>query len=206
MRLPYTLSILALLLSTLAMAQPANDECINATPLNNVSNWCSGAGAFNSTGATESAQESPTCFPNTQANNDVWFSFQAIATDINISVVGNLTVNAGGTLNLPQLALYRGDCNNLDEIECTSDAFNNNAVQTFGGPLIVGNTYYIRVSARVGGTGTFELCVNNFNQVPEPSGDCMTGVILCDKSPFTVDFINGVGNVSGEIGNTGCSA
>jgi gliding motility-associated-like protein len=206
MRLHYTFLFFALFLSAVGFAQPANDECINATPLTDVSNWCSAIAEFSNIGATESPEPSPFCFPTIQENNDVWFSFVAIAPDINISVIGAIAVNPGGTLTLPQLALYEGDCGNLNEIECISDAFNNNAVQTFGGPLNVGETYYIRVSARVGATGTFELCVNNFNQVPEPSGDCPTGVILCDKSPFTVDFVTGVGSITGEIGNVSCNS
>lgn len=208
MRLQYTLFLLiAICYSTSLWAQPANDECINAIPIDNVANWCSAVAAFTNVGATQSAEASPGCFPTAQTNNDVWFSFVATATDINISVVGNTAVNAGGTLTLPQFTLYQGTCGSLSEIPeaCQSDAFNDNAVQSFAGPLIVGETYYIRVGARVGGTGTFQMCINNFNQVPDPSGDCITGVILCDKSPFTVDFISGVGSVTGEIGNVTCN-
>jgi len=193
------------LTSFLLSAQPSNDGCNNAIELTEVVSWCSAVGEFTTVNATESPQTSPTCFPTAQASFDVWFSFVAEATDINISVTGETNFNPGGTLRDPQLVLYSGDCNNLLEIECISDAFNVDAVQTFGGPLVIGATYYIRIGARNGQTGTFQLCINNYNEVPQPSGDCDSAVILCDKSPFTVDFVSGVGSDPDEIEGTSCN-
>lgn len=200
----------ALLLPALSWAQPVNDECQNAILLTDLENYCSGVGEFSNAGATASPQVLPSCFPQ-DGPVDVWFAFVAQATTVNISVKGNTGLNSGGTLLDPQLALYSGDCGAPTEEECISDAFNNNVVETFGGPLELGQTYYIRVSARNGQTGSFQLCVNNFNAVPDPSGDCPTGVVLCDKSAFTVENVIGEGNDPNEItGNTcvlepGCS-
>ena len=186
-------------------AQVANDECPDAILLTDLTNWCSDIAQYSTLTATESAVPSPSCFPTTETSNDIWFSFVAEATDVNIAVRGNTGVNAGGTLQNPQFAVYAGDCGGLTQIGCNSDAFNTNIAQEFIGPLVVGLTYYIRVGARTGNTGTFQLCVNNFNQVPEPSGDCEPGVILCDKSPFTVEFINGTGVNTNEISNVSCN-
>lgn len=203
----FNISTLVLLFSlggTALFAQPANDECIDAIQLNDVTSWCSSVAAFSNVDATPSASN-PSCFPNTQVSNDIWFSFVAVATDVNIAVIGNQPFNSGGTLQNPQFALFSGDCNGLTEIGCQSDAFGENIAQAFNNEdLIVGQTYYIQISARDGNEGTFELCVNNFNQVPEPSGDCETGVILCDKSPFTVEFINGAGSVTNELNGLSC--
>ena len=167
-------------------AQPVNDACQNAIFLTDLDGYCSSVAAFSNSDATASPQTLPGCFPP-DGPVDVWFAFVADATNVNISVVGNSGLNAGGSLLNPQLALYSGDCDALVEEECISDAFNNNLAETFGGPLEVGQTYYIRVSARSGQTGTFQLCINAFNAVPAPSGDCPTGVVLCDKSTFTVE-------------------
>ena len=209
MRSFYTCLIAVVLTLTTSQlfAQPSNDECINATELTNVSNWCSQAGAFNNNGATESSEASPGCFPNNQVSNDVWYSFTALGTVLNVSVIGDNDPNApGGTMSNPQVAIYSGSCNNLTEIGCISDAFNNGAVETFASSIIPGNTYYLRVSDRNSSFGSFQLCVNNFNEVPEPSGDCNTGVILCDKSPFSVQFSLGVGNNPNEIApDAGCN-
>ena len=185
-------------------AQPANDECINAISLDDVQGWCSEPRAYTLIGATQSADAPPFCFPNNQTIRDIWFSFVAVAVDVNVSIVGNVAVNSGGSLNNPQLAIYSGTCGSLTEIGCISDAFGSNIAETFAGPLTIGETYYIRASARNSSVGTFELCVNNFNNVPEPSGDCNTAAILCDKSSFTVQFINGTGNDPNEIGGTTC--
>lgn len=195
------------LTSTQLFAQPGNDECVDAIELTDVTNWCSQTAEFSNADATESTQGSPGCFPNNQANNDVWFSFVAQGTVLNVSVVGNNSNNApGGTLNDPQVAIYSGACANPIEEECISDAFGVNAVETFVSFIIPGETYFLRVSARNGAMGTFQMCLNNFNEVPEPSGDCNTGVILCDKSPFSVEFTTGVGNNPNEIDpNAGCN-
>jgi gliding motility-associated-like protein len=197
---------LGLLLPLAALrAQAPNNNCATAIPLDEVSSWCSAIAEFTNVGATDSGL-SATCFPNNQVSNDVWFSFVAEATDVNISVVGSVQINAGGTLQTPQFALYQGVCGALAQLACTSDAFTNNAIQLQQSQLQIGETYFIQVSARGGRTGSFQICVNNYNAVPDPSGDCFTGVILCNKEPFTVPFVSGVGNNPNEIANVGCNS
>lgn len=192
------LSIILLTSGLLAFGQSANEECATALELTQLNNWCSGSGAFNTIGATGSTQDRPSCFP--ASDNDVWFSFVATATDLNVSVSGATSPVVGGTMISPEFALYSGDCDGvLTEIQCASDAFGSNVAETFAGPLAVGNRYYIRVDARNGNEGTFQICINNFNQVPAPDSDCPTGVILCDKSPFTVEQINGIGLLDNEV-------
>lgn len=202
----YLLLLCAICAATSVFAQPANNECAGATPLTDVSNWCSGTGAYSTVNATLSSQALPTCFPNTGNGPDVWFSFVAEANTLNITVIGATSGNIppGGTLQEPQLAVYAGTCNNLAAIECISDGFGFNVVESFAGPLTIGQTYYIRVGARNGNTGTFKLCVNNYNAIPELSGDCPTGVILCDKSPFTVESTVGQGSLGDEIDPNSC--
>ncbi len=192
----------ALLAVSLLRAQ--GESCDTATPLSNVSSWCSEVGAYNNLGAVEDGPNAG-CFPNAQDNLDVWFSFVAEATDVNVSISGATGQNNGGTLENVQFALYSGDCGTLTEIGCFSDALGDNGGQVFAGPLTIGETYYIQVSARQGNQGTFQICVNNFNAIPDPSSDCNTGVILCDKSPFTVERVFGVGQVPNELGGVSCA-
>lgn len=185
-----------------AAAQPSNDECSTPFVLSNISNWCSSTAAYSNAGATLSGNiPQPNCFPD--VTHDVWFSFVAIATTLQVTVIGNTPgpSSSGGSMVTPQFAIYTGACaaNNLAEVACASDGFGNNIVETFAGPLQVGQTYFIRVDARNGATGTFQLCVNNFNAVPDPSGDCPTGPVLCDKSSFTVESLVGVGNLDNEF-------
>ncbi|MFQ5448214.1 MAG: PKD domain-containing protein, partial [Saprospiraceae bacterium] len=184
-----------------AVAQPSNDECSNPIVLSNVNNWCSATGAYSNNNATLSGNvPQPSCFPD--LGHDVWFSFVAAATTVQVTVIGNTSGPnpSGGSMITPQFAIYTGDCNGtLTEVQCASDGFGNNIVETFAGPLQVGQTYFIRVDARNGTTGSFQLCVNNFNDVPDPSGDCPTGPVLCDKSSFTVESLVGVGLLNNEF-------
>lgn len=203
----FTFFLFAFLATPLSLfAQPSNDDCENALLLADVSNYCSPPAFFTNTGATPSAEPVATCFPITGISHDVWFQFVAQSNYLNVSVNGNTDFNPGGTLNYPQLAVYEGTCGALSQLACISDAVANNSIQTFAGPLNPGMTYYIRVDARNSQEGTFQLCVNNYNQVPEPSGDCITGVILCDKSPFVVDEVVGEGNDPNEIDGSGCNS
>ena len=122
-------------------------------------------------------------------------------------MIGNTPgpTGSGGTLDNPQFAIYSGTCTGiLTEIQCASDGFGSNITETFAGPLTVGQTYFIRVDGRFGNTGTFQLCVNNFNAVADPSGDCPTGVILCDKSSFTVESLVGTGSLNNEFNSSIC--
>lgn len=200
----YTLAIL-LLISHSVFAQPSNDECIDAIPLADVANWCSVSDAYTTVNATESADPSPQCFPNNTTSFDVWFSFVAQAPNVEINVSGNTGVVDGGTLNVPQVALYSGECGNLAVEACNSDNSNDNFASFIEPGLEIGETYYIRVSARFDQTGTFRLCVNNFNAIPPPDGDCPTAVLLCDRSTFSVPSVSGVGVIPNEIGDVSCN-
>lgn len=190
----------ATLFTQTLFAQPANDACANAIQLTDLDSWCSAKGAFSNDGATLDPFIQPNCFPD--VSHDVWFSFVAQATDVAISVIGQTSgqIPPGGTLQQPQFAIYSGSCSGgLTLIQCASDGFGTGVAETFAGPLQVGETYFIRVDARNGNTGTFQLCINNFNAVPSPSGDCFTGPILCDKSSFTVPSLVGTGINNNEI-------
>lgn len=207
MRKIYFLLLFSALYLPSAWAQPANDECVDAIPLDDITLWCSVPDAYTTINATISPEDSPMCFPNNQDAFDVWFSFTAVAPIVSISVIGETDVNDGGTIQDPQFALYEGTCDDLgDALACASDNSNADQVTIFEAGLTIGQTYYIRVSARFNQTGTFQLCVNNFNEVPPPDGDCDSAVILCDKSPFSVSFVVGVGDTPNEIGDVSCSS
>lgn len=206
MRKIYILLFFSALAITTAWAQPANDECVDAIPLDDLTLWCSAPDAFTTVNATISPEDNPMCFPNNQDVFDVWFSFTAVAPIISVSVIGETDVNDGGTIQDPQFAIYEGTCDNLgDAIACASDNANADEATVFESGLTIGQTYYIRVSARFSQTGTFQLCVNNYNEVPPPDGDCDSAVILCDKSPFSVNFVVGVGDTPNEIGDVSCN-
>lgn len=195
-----------LFLSLPLAAQQANDECIDAVVIPEQLSFCSGNGAFSNEGATASlpVNDYPVCLDERDQIQDVWFSFTALENSVNIQVTGNVDGTPGGTLIAPQFALFDGGCGALNSIGCRSPFVGTNGQILNGGnilytDLVVGDTYHIMITARNGNTGTFELCLDQFDAVPEPSSDCETGVILCDKSPFSVDFLQGSGTVVDDI-------
>lgn len=182
-------------------AAPGNDHCSKAMVLNDVTNYCSSPRQFTNFDATPGGPAPAHCFPPyfSDTDNDVWFKFTAVATVVNISVVGAIKNNSGGTLQDPQLALYRGECKGLYEIGCISDGQGYNIVETFISNLVVGQTYFLRVDGRNNNTGSFQLCINNYNPVPSPSSDCSSAVVLCDKSSFTVPSMSTAGRNKSEL-------
>jgi hypothetical protein len=199
---------LALLLfmnsALVALAQPSNDECTNPIVIPNVLNSCSAAGAYTNVGATPSTYGPATCFgANTQ--NDVWFAFTAQATDVTLTVRGATQQAPGGTLQDPQVALYFGNCGGtINQLECQSATGNNNIVEAYQGGLFVGATYLVRIQGAGGQTGTFQICINNYNPPVEPTSDCPQASILCDKSAFVVQSVTGNGNDDTELDDATC--
>jgi gliding motility-associated-like protein len=188
---------------TSAWAQPTNDDCTNPIVIQNVLNFCSTAGAYTNVGATPSAYGPPTCFGTAQ--NDVWFAFTAQATDVTIIVRGATAQAPGGTLKNPQVAIYYGICGGtLNQLECQTAPGGSNVVEGYQGGLFVGSTYLIRVQGAGGQTGTFQICINNYNPPVNPQSDCPQSSILCDKSPFVVQSVTGAGTNIAELNDAIC--
>ncbi len=189
-----------MLLPLLLRAQVLNDDCADAIPIDNPSNYCSPVGGFSNEGATPSGFSAATCF--SESGKDVWFSFVPIATTITITVIG--VSEPGNTLAAPELALYQGDCgNSLSEWRCVSD-LGNGIVEFTRGNLLIGERYYIRVQGRGLSEGSFELCTRNFNPPVEPGQDCPTMAVLCNKEAFVVQQISGPGEDPTEANDASC--
>lgn len=198
------------------IAQPANNSCAEAFRLPEQPTYCSGTGRFSNVAATSTlpVNDYPVCIDERAQIRDVWFAFTALRNSVNIQVRGNVEGNPGGSLAAPQFALFAGTCTGLSAIGCRSPFQNPQTGQFLNGgnlifnQLVVGQTYFIMVGARNGNAGTFELCVDQFDAVPEPSSDCATGVVLCDKSSFSVPFLQGSGRVNDNLlsENINCSS
>ncbi|TNE49822.1 MAG: hypothetical protein EP344_17755 [Bacteroidetes bacterium] len=186
-----------------AYSQPVNDNCTNPIPITDVTNYCSNANAFTNVGATPSGYGPANCFG--MAGNDVWFSFVPQFTDVTVIVRGATVQGPGGTLKDPQVAIYYGSCGGvLNEVQCGSSTSNSNIVEASESGLLVGSTYLIRVQGFNNGTGTFQLCLNNYNPPVDPTSDCPTAAVLCDKSPFVVQSVTGAGSDITELNDAFC--
>lgn len=201
------LPLIALFIAALApslLAQPSNDDCVAPIVITDVTAFCSAAGAFSNVGATPSAYSPANCFGAT-TQNDVWFTFTPTATDVTITVRGATTGGgAGGTLRSPQVALYLGTCSGtLNELGCDGGA-GSNVAELYEGGLFVGTPYLLRIQGGGGQTGTFQVCINNYNPPVEPTSDCPTSSVLCDKSPFVVKSVTGAGTNNQEMEDAKC--
>ena len=205
----FLLNILFFLLITAsAFAQPSNDDCTRPYVLPDVTNYCSKVGEFTNIGATPSGYGPATCWNGT--NKEVWFRFRAFFTEVSIAIIGTNVAEPnlppGGSLRAPQVALYAGYCGGvISELECKSDGGTKGAVTIVEGGLIVGEDYLFRVDGFNGGAGTFQICINNYNPPVQPGQDCITGSVLCDKSPFVTHRLSGPG-LDNDEASTGCLA
>lgn len=202
----YFLFALCLFFTAIAQAQVVNDECVGAIALPEMLEFCTGNAGASTIGASTSftdPNQYDICISEPGQMRDVWYSFVALRDAVSITIDGRIIGNERGSLMAPQMTLYEGDCSGLTRNEalvCKSPFRNVNGINAIVTDLTIGETYYIMVGARDGEVGTFELCVNQFEAPPAPSGDCTTGVILCDKSSFSVDFLSGNGGVRDNLG------
>ncbi len=157
-------------ITTLAIAQPANDNPCNAQLL--VANaGCvptpgSNVGANNSTGG---AIPDPGC--GTFAGSscpDVWYQVVVPA-----SGAINITIGNGG-INDSQIALYTGTCGAMTQVACNDDFFGLMSYIA-SPPLTVGSTVWIDVAGFGSQTGGFTICVQAAAPPPPPPPPCNPG-------------------------------
>ncbi len=152
-----------------AAQAPINDNCAGIIDLGEVP-YCSQPAQFTNLNATASIIDAtanvPACW-NNLGDRDVWFQFSLPANgsivDVSIDVLGNIAGN--GTLKLPQLAVYRGDCEfgGLAELSCVTAPINVNEVHLNLFGLTPGVPYFLRINdysaSASPNSGTFKLCV-----------------------------------------------
>ncbi len=125
---------------TQTVCPPANDDCSGAqsvtqeTGILDADSATAIAGTI--AGATDSGLPAEECngFTGT-ANNDVWYSFEALTTDVNITFDNEATA-----FDLVAI-LYSGTCGALTVVDC-ADAGDPEEINATG--LTVGTTYYTR--------------------------------------------------------------
>ena len=192
------LSILFSACSFVLFAQaPVNDDCAGLIDLGEVP-YCSDPAQYTNVDATESnislTDNIPACF-NNGVERDVWFQFtlpsDGSIVDIEISVYGN--VDGNGTLQMPQVAIYRGDCTyeGLAELDCAAAPLNVNEIHLEQFGLTPGIPYYLRINdysaTATPNAGTFKLCIEKY--VPEinmgdaPGSQSCTGTLWDSGGP-----------------------
>lgn len=187
---PLSLFLLILFSGSLSWAQPSNDGCANPVVLTNLNNWCSAAGQYTNVASTPSGFGAPACWGST--NNEVWFQFTAIASAVDITINGN--TGGLGTLNQPQVAVYSGACAAVLSLQvCASAPAGVNTVTAYTPNLTAGVTYLIRVDGVNANTGTFQLCINNY--------DSYDGC----ETPYVLNNLNNWCSSSAQFTNVGAT-
>lgn len=164
---PFTLFCFLVLLSSVARAQPANDDCITAQNIGTlpVPTACpAGVGqpvVINGSNIGATAANPYTyltdCNPSGGGTSmsvpahDVWYQFTATGYQ--------LTVQINATFNTPNLAIWQGTCGDLGGRGCATGT--GGATSLTVDQLVPGNVYYIQVSGFDVEEGNFTLTVNN---------------------------------------------
>ncbi|MDB5125512.1 MAG: type sorting protein, partial [Mucilaginibacter sp.] len=163
-----------------ALAQGVIPACVLAPPLAQTINYCSADQQYNNANVAKSA----------------WFQFTTTGFDVNITVSG---AGAAGTLTAPQIRLF-SDCGGTELVG--SSVSSNNITSLYKGGLIIGNTYYIEITGENDATGTFKLCLNNYNPIVKPGQDCATSSFLCSTQTISQQNVSGAGLNNDEAKGT----
>lgn len=199
MRLTLTCFVSLIFFSQTFAQVPVNDDCNGIIDLGEVP-YCSMPAQYTNVDATPSVIDIPSlnipaCFNGGQVDRDVWFQFTVPADgsiiDVEISIFGN--INGNGTLQLPQVAVYRGDCffGGLAELDCASAPLGINELHLDLFNLTPGLPYYLRINdySDTGSpnAGTFRLCVEKYvaevNMGDVPGSQSCSGTLWDSGGP-----------------------
>ncbi|OIQ37486.1 MAG: hypothetical protein BM555_00755 [Crocinitomix sp. MedPE-SWsnd] len=144
------LSLLTLFLGSSIMSSAQGDECADALVITPTLTQCTLQAGSSGNGT----QSMPTCSGGGNADDDVWYSFVANSTEMDITVSPTVGYDA-------VIQLFSGACGTLTSIQC-QDVNGLNGLEVLQATgLTISNTYYYRVyHYGVGsGTSTFQTCV-----------------------------------------------
>ena len=163
--------VLAAGLPLASMAQPANDDCGGAIALTPSPTCAPVSGTV--AAATQSIPAISCAGFTGTANDDVWYSFVATATDHSIFVT---TGNGFDVV----IDLRSGACNGTN-LTC-ADVVSANATEVLDATgLTVGTNYYVRLyhwGGNIPSNTSFTICVTG----PAPACDADAGTITADES------------------------
>jgi hypothetical protein len=154
---------------------PTNDECVGAIPL------APGASCIGTSGNVANATgslPSSSCSAGGLVQADVWYSFVATASSVDITVDPVTTMD-------PVIQYFSGSCGALVSRGCSDFFLSSGTEHLTATGLTVGLTYFIRVFdyAGLGATATdFGICVRN---LASPINNNCSGAAAVTLSPTT---------------------
>ncbi len=148
--------ILALLLfPSVALAQPANNDCESAILLS-FTNTCLYS-TYSNAGATFSGDATATC--GGTPTTDVWFKFVVPSS-------GNIAINTVRINFYSAMAIYTGRCDSLSLYRCDDNSNSSYLMPyiEFHDSSLAGDTLYLQYWGNNADTGSFKLCVHEPDQ------------------------------------------
>jgi hypothetical protein len=182
----------AFTISRTCITPPANDDCSSSftVPVN-----AAGAGCVvTSTATSFGATQSQAACTGSGADDDVWFSFTATATNHTVTVTP-------GTMNDVVIQVFNGACGSLTSNQCIDNNGGSSAEVVNLSGLTIGTTYYFRVFslANAAGAGTFTVCVTT-PPIPPTNDNC------ANATPLPCGTSNLAGTTVASISETAPSA
>lgn len=179
--------IIFLLVSSVLLSQPANDNCSSPTNITNLSGGCT---AFDNTGATFDNYVG-SCMGDA---NNVWFTFTAQGPTATFTISG-----PGGSR--PELAVIAPTGNNCDinqnvQVGCAAPAGNYAGMTVTQNSLTVGYQYYVMITST--SSGAFSFCIDNPVGTNTAGSLCNSGSAFCTGS--TVTYPAGVNTGQAPLG------
>lgn len=185
-----------LFFSTLSYSQ-TNSPCAGVVPVATVLPVGTGCSytTVDNIGATQQTNAAnggtPSC---SSIGEDSWYSFIAPANgavDI-FSLAGSITDGA--------FAIYSGPCGSLTEVACNDDGGPGLMPELTGIPVTPGLQYFLRIWDFGGGTGTFDLCIQE-TAPPPPNATCTGMEPICSGTP--IDFVAQSDGTSADVTDPG---
>jgi hypothetical protein len=145
------------------IAQPANDNCLNAVAITALDGSCT-LGNDNTLSTEDIGPSS--CTVGT--NENVWFSFVANGVSVEIVVTDVIGVPEITLVNFPTSPCNAGDAQELECVAGTTLVSDNE--------LVIGNTYYVMVAFSNNADGLFDICIDN--PTPAVNDACANATVI----------------------------
>lgn len=191
------ISILGVLFISAQLYSQTNSPCAGLVPVATVLPVGTGCSytTVDNIGATQQTNAAnggtPSC---SSLGEDSWYSFIAPAS-------GSVDVfSLAGTITDGAFAIYSGPCGSLSEVACNDDGGPGFMPQLTSVPVTPGLQYFLRIWEFGGGTGSFDVCIQEAAP-PPPNATCTGMEPICSGTP--IDFIAQSDGTSAEVTDPG---
>lgn len=180
----FTFFMAATLIAAASVSFSQADEPCSAPALS-IGLTCNFANGTSAGASSSSGIQAPGCA--SYSGQDVWYKFTAPAN-------GTVTIDMdNGSMNDSGMAWYRGtSCSNLDLFQCDDNSSSNGQMsRIISNCLIPGETIWVRIWKKNGGTGTFKICASTSTATSPTNSTCSQISPICSGSPVTFPALSG---------------